>query len=59
MKLNNEIYWYYSKSYTQWKLKKYKIDSSFLYDIEEKAVVLIEKKEESSKEHIICKELLN
>ncbi len=42
-----------------WNFKKYEIDSSFLYDIEEKAVVLIEKKEEFSKEHIICRELLN
>ena len=42
-----------------WNFKKYEIDSSFLYDIEETVVVLIERKEEFSKEHIICRELLN
>ena len=42
-----------------WNFKKYEIDESFLYDIEEISVVLIEKKEEFSREHIICRELLN
>ena len=42
-----------------WNFKKYEIDSSFLYNIEEIVVVLIERKEEFSKEHIICRELLN
>ena len=42
-----------------WDFKKYEIDNYFLYDIEETLVILIERKEEFSKEHIICKELLN
>ncbi len=42
-----------------WNFKKYEIDDYFLYDIEKISVVLIERKEEFSKEHIICKELLN
>lgn len=42
-----------------WSFKKYQIDKSFLYDIEETLVILIEKKEEFSKEHIICRELVN
>lgn len=42
-----------------WNFKKYKVDNSFLYDIEKTAVLLIERKEEFSKEHIICRELLN
>ena len=39
--------------------KKYEIDGSFLYDIEETVVIFIEKKEEFSKQHIIVRELLN
>lgn len=42
-----------------WDFKKYEIDNYFLYDIEETLVILIERKEEFSKEHIICRELLN
>lgn len=42
-----------------WNFKKYKIEESFIYDIEESLIILIERKEEFSKEHIICKELLN
>ncbi|MBS5863502.1 MAG: divalent-cation tolerance protein CutA [Clostridium sp.] len=48
---------YLEKKY--WEFKKYEIEDSFLYDIEETVVVLIEGKEEFSKEHIICRELLN
>ena len=42
-----------------WDFKKYEIEKSYIYDIEETLVILIEKKEEFSKEHIICRELLN
>ena len=42
-----------------WNFKKYQIDNYFLYDIEEFLVIQIERKEEFSKEHIICRELLN
>lgn len=42
-----------------WNFKKYEIDNYFLYDIEETLVIQIERKEEFSKEHIICRELLN
>lgn len=42
-----------------WNFKKYEIEKSYIYDIEETLVILIEKKEEFSKEHIICRELLN
>ena len=42
-----------------WDFKKYEIEKSYIYDIEETLVILIEKKEEFSKAHIICRELLN
>ena len=48
---------YLEKKY--WNFKKYEIDNYFLYDIEETLVIQIERKEEFSKEHIICRELLN
>lgn len=48
---------YLEKKY--WSFKKYQIDKSFLYDIEETLIILIDNKEEFSKEHIICTELLN
>ena len=48
---------YLEKKY--WNFKKYEIDNCFLYDIEEILVIQIERKEEFSKEHIICRELLN
>lgn len=42
-----------------WNFKKYEIDNYFLYDIEETIIIQIERREEFSKEHIICRELLN
>ena len=42
-----------------WKFKRYEINDSFLYDVEEVVIILIEQKEEFSKQHIMCKELLN
>ncbi len=42
-----------------WNFDKYQIDNCFLYDIEETVIIYIERKEEFSKEHIICRELLN
>lgn len=42
-----------------WDFKKYKVDKYFLYDIEKTVIVKIEIKEEFSRMHIICIELLN
>ena len=42
-----------------WKFSKYELNNSFIYDIEKTVIILINKKEEFSKEHIICRELLN
>lgn len=42
-----------------WSFEKYKVRESFVYDIEKNTVALIEQGEEFSKNHIICRELLN
>lgn len=42
-----------------WDFKKYKIEDSFVYDIEESVVIFIEQKEEFSKKHITVREILN
>lgn len=42
-----------------WTFEKYEIDGSYLYDIRETVVVLVESKTEFSREHILFKELLN
>lgn len=42
-----------------WDFKKYEIEDSFVYDIEESVVIFIEQKEEFSKKHITVREILN
>lgn len=42
-----------------WDFKKYEMEDSFVYDIEESVVIFIEQKEEFSKKHIIVREVLN
>ena len=42
-----------------WNFKKYEMEDSFVYDIEESVVIFIEQKEEFSKKHIIVREVLN